>query len=154
MTALFYGMVFPLEKNLPKLLEKAHESNKRCLVLVDTQEHLLVLNTVLWTYATMAFIPHGYKEIHGEWAADQPIWLTCTFENPNNSTLLVNTCGMTYKNIDISGFEKIMDLYDMNDSLQVTLARERAQELKGRNFPVIEWAQTHKGAWEKGGLIS
>lgn len=148
--ATFYGMVLPLEKNLPKLLEKAYESGKRCLVLVESQERLVGLNSILWSYSTMAFLPHGYKDVHEKWADRQPIWLSCEFENPNNSTILVNTCGFPYENIPLDSFERIMDLFDATDPEQLSLAKQREHALKDLGTSVTQWVQTPKGTWEKG----
>ncbi len=148
--ATFYGMLLPLEKNLSKLLEKVYESGKRALVLIDTQERLVTLNSALWSYATMSFIPHGYQDVHGPWAKDQPIWLSCTMDNPNGSKVFVNTCGMDYT-MNIDPFERIMDLFDASDPKHVQKAKVRQAQLQ-THMAVSYWQQTEKSTWEKGTL--
>ncbi|MBT5191635.1 MAG: DNA polymerase III subunit chi, partial [Rhodospirillaceae bacterium] len=47
----FYHLLhWPLERALPKLLEKALERGHRAIVLAGSKERVDDLNTVLWTY--------------------------------------------------------------------------------------------------------
>ena len=49
----------PLEKALPKLLEKVLESGRRAVVLAASEERAEALNAALWTYEQGSFLPHG-----------------------------------------------------------------------------------------------
>ena len=77
----------PLERVLPKLLERVLERGKRAVVRAATAERVETLNGFLWTYAQRSFLPHGSAE--DGFAADQPIYLTSADENPGNAAVLL-----------------------------------------------------------------
>ena len=57
---LFYHLEHrPLERVLPELLEKCLERGWRAVVQTAEQERLEALDTQLWTYRDIAFLPHG-----------------------------------------------------------------------------------------------
>src|SRR4051812_6980954 len=88
----FYHLsVFPLDKALPKLLEKVVASGVRAVVLSDTEESVIELNNLLWTYREDSFLPHGSSA--DKYPGDQPIYLTSGNDNPAHATILVATHG-------------------------------------------------------------
>lgn len=135
----------PLEKALPKLLDKIYSLKLRTIVLVDSEERLSELNMVLWTFSSGTFLPHGSaKEGFPE---DQPIWLTTRLENPNDASVIVITNGMTLDNLD--GFERIIDIFSGRDEDQVSEARKRWKNYSSKGIPLTYWKQTQEGSWEK-----
>ena len=48
----------PLERALPKLLEKTLEAGKRALVVVGSVERVEAFDGLLWTYHQEAWLPH------------------------------------------------------------------------------------------------
>ena len=148
MTAVgFYHLTTsPLERTLPRLLEKVLEGRKRAVVLCGSEERLSFLNSSLWTLGKASFIPHG-SAAEGS-AADQPIWLTLQDENPNGAAFLVQTDGMDSPSL--STYERCLDLFDGNDEDALKAARERWKAYKAQGIEVTYWKQTEAGAWEKG----
>ena len=148
MTAVgFYHLTTsPLERTLPRLLEKVLEGRKRAVVLCGSEERLSFLNSSLWTLGKASFIPHG-SAAEGS-AADQPIWLTLQDENPNGAAFLVQTDGMDSPSL--STYERCLDLFDGNDEDALKAARERWKAYKAQGLEVTNWKQTEAGAWEKG----
>lgn len=135
----------PLERALPKLLEKILESGKRAVLICGSEERLDFLNSTLWTLGKLSFIPHGSaKEGFPE---DQPIWLTLKDENPNGSEFLVLTDGV--KSTNLSTYARCLDLFDGNDEEAVSHARDRWKQYKDAGHTVTYWKQTEKGSWEK-----
>ncbi len=61
MTAIqFYHLTAtPLERALPKLLEKAYGGGFKILLVAESDERVEQLNHLLWTYAQLSFLPHG-----------------------------------------------------------------------------------------------
>ena len=84
--AFYHLQKWPLDKALPKLLEKTLEAGKRAVVMAGSQERLRALNTLLWTYGRDSWLPHGTAR-EGN-AEDQPVWLTTDDENPNGAVFL------------------------------------------------------------------
>lgn len=142
----FYHLeTMPLERALPKLLEKVLESGARAVVLAGSEERVEALNAALWTYEQGAFLPHGSAR-DGR-AEDQPIWLTAADENPNGASVLVLTDGARSDRID--GFEKCLEIFDGNDAEAVAAARERWRAYQRAGYPLTYWQQTREGRWEK-----
>jgi len=68
----------PLERALPKLLEKAYASGFKILLVAGSDERVDQLNQSLWTYAQLSFLPHGsVKDGNVE---KQPILLVSSLE--------------------------------------------------------------------------
>lgn len=137
----------PLERALPRLLDKILEARKRAVLVCASEERLDFLNAALWTVGKLSFIPHGSAK--EGFAADQPIWLTTHDENPNQAQFLVLTDGI--ESPALSSYERCLDLFDGNDDEAVSHARKRWKTYKDQGHNVTYWKQAETGAWEKGG---
>jgi len=143
----FYHLtVSPLERALPRLLEKIIEGRKRAVILCATQERLDFLNNALWTNGKANFIPHGNSK--DGFAEDQPIWLTLQDENPNGAEFLIQTDGVDSPSLSTYG--RCLDLFDGNDEEALLQARGRWAKYKDQGHTLAYWKQTASGAWEKG----
>lgn len=103
----------PLEKSLPKLLEKVLEQEKKAIIKFETAEHLEHFNTVLWTYHPKSFLPHGKDSC--ERPNQQPILLTTSKDfikkPPNGATILLSLSleeTASFIQVTPSSFEKII----------------------------------------------
>src|ERR1700719_3089289 len=118
----FYHLLStPLERALPRLLERALAQGYRVVIRAASPERVDHLNALLWTYGEASFLPHGSAR-DGNPAA-QPIWLTDRDENPNEATMLVLTDGV--EAVDLAQFARCADLFDGNDKAAVEAARTR-----------------------------
>lgn len=134
----------PLERALPKLLEKALQGGFKCVVQVGSDEQAEHLNNALWTYDPNSFLPHGSaKDGSGE---DQPIYLTTAMENPNQANLLVVADGSEISQPD--GYARILDIFDGTDAEATTKARSRWKAYKERGFTLEYRQQSESGAWK------
>lgn len=102
----YHHSITPLEKVLPKLLEKVLASGKRAVVMAETPDQLKIIDAFLWTYSKTQLLPHGTQEDGNP--TYQPIWLTCVEENPNQSQILVLIGNLQPKNAPT--FEKTLIL--------------------------------------------
>lgn len=135
----------PLERALPKLLEKVLDSGARAVVMAGSPERVAALNGLLWTYDSASFLPHGGIE-EGD-APDQPIWLTTDEENPNGATILVLTDGAT--SAQVAAFDRCLELFDGRDDAAVGAARQRWRAYGDAGHTLIYWQQNDRGGWEK-----
>ena len=142
----FYHLLhWPLERALPKLLEKALERGHRAVVLAGSKERVDDLNAVLWTYEERSWLPHGTA---GDGpAADQPVYLTADDENPNGADVLVTVDGREAGNTD--GYARIIDMFDGRTEAMVAAARLRWRGYLDKGFTLTYWQQTESGGWEK-----
>ena len=141
----FYHLLStPLERALPKLLERAFAQGHRSVVRAGSSERAEYLCAVLWTYEEAAFLPHGSAS-DGH-AALQPIWLTYHAENPNRASILVLVDGVEAE--DLQSYARCLDLFDGNDADMVEAARGRWRRARGAGHALTYWQQTPAG-WER-----
>ncbi len=132
-----------LEVVLPKLLEKVLETDKRSVVLLSSDERVDVLNDVLWTYSSGAFLPHG--TVKDGFAEHQPIWITAKVENPNHADILFLADGAAVDSLE--GFERCFDVFDSSDPEAEVQAQERIQSYLSDGHQVTYWLQGDDGKW-------
>jgi DNA polymerase-3 subunit chi len=133
----------PLERALPKLLERALAQGWRAVVIAGSTERVAALDAALWTYQDASFLPHGSaRDGH---AARQPVWLTTEDENPNGARLLVLVDGVPSSRLE--AFERVLDVFDGTEE-SVAAARQRWRQAKEAGHALTYWQQTEKG-WEQ-----
>lgn len=148
MQVTFYELIATsLEKTLPKILEKVYESGLKAVVRIESLERLKSIDSAMWTYTTLGFLPHGSNADPTEFHAHQPIWLTTNDDNPIGATVLVIT---TQEYVINNTYERILDIYDGNDPSSVQAAKERMATYQKAGNEIMLWKQNLKGAWEKG----
>ena len=136
----------PLERALPRLLERALKDGYRVLVLVSSNERVEHLNQLLWTYDEASFLPHGSARDGN--ADRQPIFLTASEGNPNNATMLVLVDGAQGSGVE--SYQRVCDMFDGNDETAVNEARQRWRAAKSAGHNLTYWEQTPSG-WVKRG---
>lgn len=134
----------PLERALPRLLEKVVAAGMRAVVVAGSADRVEALNGALWTYDPGSFLPHGSARDGN--AADQPIWLTDADDNPNAATMLVLVDGATSPRL--AAYQRCLDLFDGNDPDAVAAARARWTVAKAAGHGLTYWQQTESGGWQ------
>lgn len=135
----------PLERALPKLLERVLAQDGRAVVIAGSEDRVEALNAALWTYDDRAWLPHGSAaDGHAE---HQPVWLTASDENPNGATFLFLTDGA--ESAQIGQFARAFDLFDGRDEAAVAAARARWRACKEAGYALTYWQQTDGGGWER-----
>ena len=137
----------PLEKALPRLLEKVVEGGHRAVVMAGSAERVASLDATLWTYDPASFLPHGSAK-DGK-AERQPIYLTTMAENPNGADVLVLVDGV--EPADVGAFARCLDMFDGGDEAAVEAARARWKARKAAGHAVTYYQQSDSGRWEKKG---
>lgn len=143
----FYHLLsWPLERALPRLLERARAQAYRIVVRAASAERVEHLNALLWTYDDASFLPHGSARDGNP--EEQPIWLTDRDDNPNQATMLVLVDGVGANDLD--AFARVADLFDGTDPQAVEAARSRWREATAAGHTLTYWQQTETG-WQKKG---
>jgi DNA polymerase-3 subunit chi len=141
---LYHLLTTPLERALPRLMERARAQGYRIVIRAGSSERIEHLNALLWTYDEASFLPHGSARDGN--AASQPIWLTDRPENPNDATMLVLVDGVEAD--DLGNFQRCCDMFDGNDESAVEAARDRWRRAAAAGHTLTYWQQTGTG-WEK-----
>ncbi len=140
----YHLLTTPLERALPRLLERAREQGYRIVVRAASADRVEHLNALLWTYDEASFLPHGSARDGN--AAAQPIWLTDSDDNPNGAAMLVLVDGAEPG--DLTRYTRVADLFDGNDDDAVSAARERWRRARAAGHTLTYWQQTGAG-WER-----
>ncbi len=150
MTAIsFYHLTTtPLERALPKLLERALSGGYRIVLTAESDARVEQLNQLLWTYDPSSFLPHGSNnEPNPEM---QPILLSIYAEPANAQdsaeNLLVITDG---RKIEQEDFARVLDIFDGNDPEAISAARQRWGEYKSAGHEISYFSQNDQGGWQK-----
>jgi DNA polymerase-3 subunit chi len=136
----------PLERALPRLLERAVGGGLRIVVRAASAERVEHLNALLWTYDEASFLPHGSARDGN--AAAQPIYLTEGADNPNGAAMLVLVDAGDGLAADLGAFARVADLFDGGDPEAVAAARERWRQARAAGHTLTYWQQTPSG-WER-----
>ena len=141
----FYHLLStPLERALPRLLERAVGQGHRVVIQAGSPERVEHLNALLWTYDEAGFLAHGSARDGN--ADAQPIWLTHLAENPNRASILFLVDGVAAE--DLADFSRCIDMFDGNDPDAVEAARGRWRAAGAAGHTLTYWQQTASG-WEK-----
>jgi DNA polymerase-3 subunit chi len=140
----YHLLATPLERALPRLLERARTQGYRLIVRAASGERVEHLNALLWTYDEASFLPHGSARDGN--AQNQPIWLSERTENPNGAAMLVLVDGVEAE--DLASFARVADLFDGNDPAAVEAARKRWRRAAAAGHTLTYWQQTTAG-WER-----
>lgn len=140
----------PLEQALPALVEEFRAQGSRIVVQAASDERLDALDEALWTYSDASFLAHGRaRDGDGEM---QPVYLTTQGENPNGAKLrlFVDSADVAATVAgDTSSYERIILMFDGNDTDQLDAARLQWKRLKDQGFELTYWRQSERGRWEK-----
>jgi len=135
----------PLDRALPRLLERARAAGHKVLVMAGSPERVAHLDALLWTFDPASWMPHGTAK-DGD-AAVQPIYLTDADENPSGADMVVLLDGVTSAHLD--HFKRCALVFDGNDGPAVDGARAQWAMLREKGFELTYHQQTEQGGWEE-----
>jgi len=147
----FYHLqIHPLDRALPKLLEKSLERDWHVCLQMRTPEKCAALNELLWNVGEDGFLPHGTAE-DGD-VEFQPIYLTMGSENPNGAQIrFFVECAQIAPALAASAepYERLVIMFDGNNENELNDARAQWKALKDTGVPMSYFQQTESGGWEK-----
>ena len=142
----FYQLTKPLDVVLPRLLEKALAAGHRVAVRAADAALLKRLDEALWTYDAASFLPHA---VDGEHAAQQPVLLTASQALPANDATVLAIVDGVMPNTP-ADFDRLLYLFDGDDSAALGAARAEWRRLKSKDGPTASyWRENEAGRWEQ-----
>jgi DNA polymerase-3 subunit chi len=129
---------------LPSLVERTVARGWRAVVQAGSDERVEALDGLLWTYTDDSFLPHGTKKDGN--SAEQPVFLTTEEANPNGATVRFLVDGADLA--DLSGYNRVVYLFDGHDPSAVAQAREQWKAAKSAGHTISYWQQSPEGRWE------
>lgn len=146
---LFYHLENrPLESVLPVLLERSLERGWRVVVHTPLEDRVDALDGHLWTFRDDSFLPHGtFREAT---AADQPVLLTVSGDNPNGAAVRILVDGAPIPD-NAADYQRVVVMFDGGDDGAVAAARQAWQAVKARGFDATYWRAGDDGRWQRRG---
>jgi len=142
---LFYHLTdTPLERTLPELLERSLGRGWRCVVQAGSAASVARMDDLLWTYSEAAFLPHGTAAMGH--AAEQPIFLTETQDNPAGAQVAMLVDGARFNADAAAGYERTCLFFNGHDADAVADARDDWRAVKAAGLKGTYWAQEN-GRW-------
>lgn len=147
-TIHFYHLTSsPMERALPKLLEKCYGSGHHTLLVVEAGR-LEAMNEWLWTYDPASFLPHG-TEKNGQ-GEQHPILLSEEMparEMAGDNKILCITNGLS---VDEPGnYARVIDMFDGQQPERLQEARNRWKNYKEQNLSLVYHQQQPSGSWQQ-----
>lgn len=143
---LFYHLTSSTaDQALPALLQRCIERDWKVVVQTTSDQRLEELDGHLWTFRNDSFLPHASALNTALDAALQPVWLTADTSNPNKATVRFLLDGAVAG--DISGYQRIVLMFDGRDEDAVRSARERWKIEKSAGHQLTYWQQDEEGRW-------
>src|SRR5215510_14483045 len=134
-----------LEGALPALIERTLARNWRAVIQASSEERVVALDTLLWTYREESFLPHGTRRDPNP--DQQPVFLTSSEDNPNAASVRFLVDGADV--VDVAPYARIVYLFDGRDASAVERAREQWRRVKAAGCDVTYWQQSPDGRWQK-----
>jgi DNA polymerase III subunit chi len=134
------------EQVLPALLQRSLDRGWRVVVQASSQERIDALDAHLWTWRDDAFLPHGtWRDSE---AAEHPVLLTLEEDNPNGAVVRFLIEGASMPE-DAAAYQRIVLLFDGEDTEALEAARTRWRDAKSAGFEVTYWRTDEKGGWRR-----
>lgn len=144
--AFYQLQVTPVEKVLPRILEKLYSEGMVTVVRAETEERVAALSHFLWTYAQSSFLPHGWAK--DSTPNDQPIWLTTGEDRPDSASALVLLDSVFQ--VPSAPYQRCYYFFDGTES-EACLKAQTYQKTLGENgLEMRFWIQTAAGGWTQG----
>lgn len=143
---LFYHLTeTTLDEALPGLVERSLGRGWRVSIQGTVQERLDKIDKLLWACSDVSFLAHGFEDDPA--AADQPVLLTLTDNNLNNSTVRFLVEGAELA--DLSPYQRLVVMFDGHNQLQLEKARQQWKIFKAGNHQLTYWQQNADKRWER-----
>lgn len=149
---LFYHLTESrLGETLPALLERSLLRQWRVVVLCKTAAGCKALDSLLWDFSDVSFIPHGME--NEAYAQQQPVLLGLQDKNSNQAHVCFCVEGAIAQNPQ--DYARLCIMFDGNNAEELAAARAAWKELKAaqKNGETLHeltyWQQTPQRKWEK-----
>ena len=134
-----------LEDVLPQLVQKTLERGWKAVVQTVDPDQVKTLSDRFWQWRDDEFLAHG-SEVDGN-AQLQPVWLTTSDENPNDSNIRFLVDGAQFDKPE--SLDRLIILFDGNDDGALAAAREKWKTISSQGLTATYWQQDERGRWTK-----
>lgn len=138
----------PETKVLCKLIDTIYKKGFRCLVLCKDKAQMLQLDSTLWSYEQLSFVPHLHEDDNREEVSQTPVALATQVANFNDASVLI-LASQEYSDVENAQFDKVVFLYSQSDAAQKSKYELLLEKVKPLNINVLHYRQLVDNSWEK-----
>lgn len=113
-----------------RLIRKAYKNNFKVYVRTENDQDMIQLDTLLWTFSELDFIPHATVETE---SGQEPVIIGMIDRQGDSKTILINLS--TKMAEDYSSYSRVFELIG-NDPDVKTAARDRYRRYREMNDQV------------------
>jgi DNA polymerase-3 subunit chi len=144
-----------LSKAFCQLAQKCYYSSINTCVITNNSDFTIELDRILWTYSKKHFIPHATNE--DPLPQEQPIYITHSIENPNNSKIIILVNPTEEKllqlfsrtsPLEINTIKKIMIISDDIQQIQFSEIKALLLKTNSNNSEISLFEQLDSGLWQ------
>lgn len=148
-TFMFYHTEQPSEvKVLCKLIDTIYRKGFRCLVLCKDSTQMLQLDSTLWSYEQLSFVPHLHENDEKSEIEKTPVLLSTQIVTTNNPSVLI-LANQEFADVSNQPFDKIVFLYSKANTSQQSRYELLLEKVKSLNINVLHYRQLVDNSWEK-----
>ena len=149
-SVIFYGITSDFLNVALKLIEKLYENKEKTLFLCDNEEEVKFIDSKLWTYSKLSFIPHGSNyTIAKDRAKFCHTWVSMDIDLINDPVCLIHN-GLQILDEKINSFSKIIDIFNID---LINGAQERSKFYKDCGFMDQKFWKQVGTSWKSEELI-
>ena len=113
-----------------RLIRKAYKNNFKVYVRTENDQDMIQLDTLLWTFSELDFIPHATVETE---SGQEPVIIGMIDRQGDSKTILINLS--TKMAQDYSSYSRVFELIG-NDPDVITAGRDRYRRYRKMNDQV------------------
>lgn len=113
-----------------RLIRKAYKNNFKVYVRTENDQDMIQLDTLLWTFSELDFIPHATVETE---SGQEPVIIGMIDRQGDSKTILINLS--TKMAEDYSSYSRVFELIG-NDPDVITAGRDRYRRYRKMNDQV------------------
>ena len=113
-----------------RLIRKAYKNNFKVYVRTENDQDMIQLDTLLWTFSELDFIPHATVETE---SGQEPVIIGMIDRQGDSKTILINLS--TKMAEDYSSYSRVFELIG-NDLDVITAGRDRYRRYRKMNDQV------------------
>ena len=113
-----------------RLIRKAYKKNFKVYVRTENDQDMIQLDTLLWTFSELDFIPHATVETE---SGQEPVIIGMIDRQGDSKTILINLS--TKMAQDYSSYSRVFELIG-NDPDVITAGRDRYRRYRKMNDQV------------------
>lgn len=132
---------------LPRIITKIFEEERKVNLLCSDKEEMKRLDSLLWTFAQLSFLPHATEEDEYQDTQDLLLITKLPSANLSNKTLILTSGELLLKQ-DINNIHTHKKLFIVTDKIIDRLGLIETLAFSGQQVQIKHFSQNPDGSWK------